>query len=336
MLAGAGRARFPGGNPSMNAPDPEGVRRVAVLGAGGVVGASWAALFLHHGQEVCAQDPAPGAPERVKAFVERARPALAALFPHAPASGELRFVHEVAGAVPDAEFVQENAPENEELKRRVLAEADALAAPGTVIASSTSALLRSRIVSDCQREPGRVIVAHPFNPPHLLPLVELVGETPDSAAVTWAVRFFKRLGKRPVVLRREALGHIANRLTSALYREAVSLVEQGVASVADIDAAVASGPGLRWAIFGPHLLYHLGGGPGGIAHYLEHLGPSQERRWAELGNPKLSPELREVIIAGVREEAAGRSVEELETARDRALLAVLAALRQTTPPGGEP
>ena len=310
----------------MKVTTSKAVCRVAVLGAGGTVGASWVAFFLHAGLDVVAQDPAPGAPERVDRFLLGARRALDRLRPVAPPSGVLTWAATAAEAAANADFVQENAPEREDLKRRLLAELDHAARPDVVIASSTSALLRSRIVADCRRQPERVIIAHPFNPPHLLPLVELCGESPESASVQWAAQFFESLGKRPVVLRREALGHIANRLSSALYREAASLVEQGVASVADIDAAVSFGPGLRWAVFGPHMLYHLGGGPGGIEHYLEHLGPSQERRWAELGNPRLTSELKREIISGVREEAAGRSLEELEAERDQALLAVIEAL----------
>ncbi len=308
--------------------DPAQVRRVAVVGAGGTVGASWVALFLHAGFDVLAQDPAPGARERIDAFVSRARPTLDRLRPSTgPAPGRLQFGTDLAAVVADADFVQENAPENEAFKQQLLAEIDAAARPEIVIASSTSALLRSRIVSACQRRPERVIVAHPFNPPHLLPLVEIVGPQPNAGAVRWAVDFYRdRLGKHPVVLQREAVGHIANRLSSALYREAVHLVEAGIASVADIDAAVAAGPGLRWAIFGPHMLYHLGGGPGGIAHYLQHLGPSQERRWAELGDPKLTAKLREKIVAGVLAEAAGRDLPTLEVERDRALIALLEAM----------
>ncbi len=314
--------------------DPAQVRRVAVLGAGGTVGASWVALFLHAGLDVVAQDPAPGAPARVEAFVERASSALDQLRPagNSPRPGKLEFATDPAAAVADVDFVQENAPENEALKTELLAKVDAAARPEIVIASSTSALLRSRIVGACRQRPERVLVAHPFNPPHLLPLVEIVGAQPDDAAVRWAVTFYRdRLGKRPVVLRREAMGHIANRINSALYREAVSLVEQGIATVEDVDAAVASGPGLRWAIFGPHLIYHLGGGPGGIEHYFKHLGPSQEKRWAELGHPKLTEELQAKIIAGVHAEAAGRDIPTLEAERDRALIALLAALGRSSP-----
>ena len=157
-----------------------------------------------------------------------------------------------------------------------------------------------------------------------MPLVEIVGD--DEAVVARACRFYAALGRKPLVLRREVEGHLANRLASALFREAVSLIEQGVAGVEDVDAAVSQGPGLRWAIMGPCLLYHLGGGTGGIAHYLEHLGPSQARRWASLGNPTFGPEARARIAEGVLAEAAGRSVEELEDERDRALLGVLRLL----------
>jgi carnitine 3-dehydrogenase len=236
----------------------------------------------------------------------------------------------LAQALEDADLVQENAPENEELKRHLLAEIDGLLPPETIVASSTSALLRSRIVSAC-RHPSRHIVAHPFNPPHLMPLVEILGG--DEAVVERACRFYAALGRRPLVLRKETEGHLANRLASALFREAAHLIEQGVASVEDVDAAVSHGPGLRWAIMGPCLTYHLGGGAGGITHYLEHLGPSQARRWASLGNPSFGPEMQARIAEGVLEEAAGRTVEDLEAERDRALVGILRLLG--CGPGGD-
>jgi 3-hydroxyacyl-CoA dehydrogenase len=293
------------------------IKRVAVIGCG-TVGASWAALFLAHGLDVAAYDPSPGAEERLCSFVDHALDQLAEL--GIRGKGELRFSSDLAEVVTAADFVQENVPEDEALKRQMLADIDALTAEGVVIASSTSALLRSSIVADC-KTPHRFIVAHPFNPPHLVPLVELVGE--DEGIVQRAADFYRTLGRRPVILKREMPGHIANRLSSALYREAVYLVEQGVASVADIDAALCNGPGLRWAVMGPHMTYHLGGGPGGIEHYLSHLGPSQVRRWASLGNPTLSPEVQKQIVEGVAEEAGSRSIQELEERRDRALLEIL-------------
>jgi carnitine 3-dehydrogenase len=303
------------------------IKRVAVIGCG-TVGASWAALFLGHGLDVAAYDPSPGAEERLQSFVDHALDQLAELGTRE--KGELRFSGDLTDVLGAADFVQENVPEDEALKRRMLADIDALTAEGVIVASSTSALLRSSIVADC-KTPHRFIVAHPFNPPHLVPLVELVGE--DESIVQQAAEFYRTLGRRPVILKREMPGHIANRLSSALYREAVYLVEQGVASVADIDAALCNGPGLRWAAMGPHMTYHLGGGPGGIEHYLSHLGPSQVRRWASLGNPTLSPEVQKRIVEGVAEEAGDRSIPELEQRRDRALLEIL---KSRTEVAGEP
>lgn len=294
---------------------------LAIVGAG-LIGASWAALASAHGLSVAAYDPDPAAEPRFREQVTRAKSQLAEL--GLDGDGEVSFSTDLAKVLAGAGFVQENGPENEVVKRSLLAEIDALAAPDAIIASSTSALVRSAIVADCA-DARRIIVAHPFNPPHLVPLVELVGE--DDGIVSRAAAFYRRLGRRPVVLNREMPGHIANRLASALYREAVYLVEQGVASVADIDAALCNGPGLRWALMGPHMTYHLGGGEGGIAGYLAHLGPSQVRRWQSLGNPSLDAEVQTKIVAGVAEEAAGRSIAELEARRDEGLLALLRARR---------
>lgn len=295
------------------------VQKLAIVGAG-MIGASWAALGSAHGVAVSAYDPNPEAEARFLSHVERARTQLAEL--GLTGDGAVSFSTDLAAALDGAGFVQENGPENEAVKRRLLAEIDALLPPGAIIASSTSALVRSAIVADCER-PERIVVAHPFNPPHLVPLVEIVGA--DVEVVARAADFYRALGRRPVVLNREMPGHIANRLASALYREAVHLVEQGVASVADIDAALCNGPGLRWALMGPHMTYHLGGGEGGIAGYLAHLGPSQVRRWQSLGNPSLDAEVQAKIVAGVAEEAGGRSIAELELRRDEGLLALLKA-----------
>jgi carnitine 3-dehydrogenase len=299
------------------ASDSERPRRIAVVGCG-TVGASFAALFLAYGLDVAATDPAPGAEDFLRRFVERAMGQLRDL--GCRGEGRLAFHPALADALDGADYVQENAPVREDLKRRLLAEIDGLVPPRVIVASSTSALLRSRIVADCA-DKRRCIVAHPFNPPHLMPLVEILGE--DAEVVARAVDFFRALDRKPVVLERETVGHIANRLASAMFREAVYLAEQGVASVADIDAAVAYGPGLRWAIMGPHMIYHLAGGEGGIAHYFAHLGPSHLQRWATLGTPTLSPEAQARIVDGVTREAAGRSVADLEAERDRALIGIL-------------
>ncbi len=295
-----------------------------MVGAAGTVGASWVALFRHHGFNVIAQDPSPAVQERVEGFIARVEPALRELHPVSIAPGAIAYTTDLEAAAA-TDYIQENAPEKEVLKREILARLDSCARPEVVIGSSTSALLRSSIVADCRRNPRRVLVAHPFNPPHLLPLVELVGESREDPAVQWARQFFASLGKTPIVLRREVIGHIANRLNSSIYREAVSLVEQGVATVEEVDAAMTAGPGVRWAVLGPHLLYHLGGGPGGIRHYLEHLGPSQAARWADLRTPLLTDELKARLIAGVEEAAHNRSIEALEAERDAAILALLKA-----------
>jgi carnitine 3-dehydrogenase len=251
-----------------------GIRRVAVVGCG-TVGASWAALFLSHGLDVLATDVAPDAEESLRRHVGRAQGQLAEL--GCRGTGRLAFHASLAQALEDADLVQENAPENEELKRHLLAEIDGLVPPETIVASSTSALLRSRIVSAC-RHPSRHIVAHPFNPPHLMPLVEILGG--DEAVVERACSFYAALGRRPLVLRKETEGHLANRLASALFREAAHLIEQGVASVEDVDAAVSYGPGLRWAIMGPCLTYHLGGGAGGISSIWARARHSAGPAWA--------------------------------------------------------
>ena len=298
---------------------PRAVQHLAIVGAG-MIGASWAALASAHGLTVSAYDPHPEARERFLGHVERARGQLTQL--GLAGTGPVSFSTDLAEALSGADFVQENGPETEAVKRSLLAQIDALLPPGAIIASSTSALVRSTIVADCAT-PDRIVVAHPFNPPHLVPLVEIVGA--DADVVARAADFYRSLGRRPVVLNREMPGHIANRLASALYREAVYLVEQGVASVADIDAALCNGPGLRWALMGPHMTYHLGGGEGGIAGYLAHLGPSQVRRWQSLGEPSLDAETQAKIVAGVAEEADGRSIAELEARRDEGLLAVLKA-----------
>jgi carnitine 3-dehydrogenase len=292
----------------------------AVVGCG-TVGASWAALLLAHGIDVQATDPEPAAAERLHRFVERARPQLAEL--GWTGAGRLTFTTRLSDALDGAGFVQENAPEDEELKRRLLAEIDAIVPSDVIVAGSTSSLLRSRLVAGCAHA-ARHITAHPFNPPHLVPLVEIVAD--DAGVVERAVAFYRSIHRHPVVLRREVAGHIANRLSSALWREAIDLVEQGVATVADVDAAMTHGPGLRWAVMGPHMTYHLGGGEGGIEHYLAHLGPSQVRRWAALRTPRFDAETHRALVEGVLEEAGGRTIAELEAERDRGLLALVRRL----------
>jgi carnitine 3-dehydrogenase len=303
------------------------VQRVAVVGTG-VIGASWAAHFLAHGLDVVATDPSPGAEQRLRSDVAAIWPTLT---PAAGGSPErLAFTPDPAEAVADADFVQENGPEREDVKHQLFAVLDAAARPEVVLASSSSGMLPSVIARGCPRHPERVVIGHPFNPPHLIPLVEVVpGEKTSEQAVEAALTFYTAVGKKPIRLRQELPGHVANRLQAALWQEAYSLVERGVATVADIDTAIAQGPGLRWAVLGPFANQHLSGGPGGIAHVLEHLGPPTERWWRDLGQVTLTPELIAKLVAGVDEELAGVDPAELVARRDAVLTALLAAKART-------
>jgi carnitine 3-dehydrogenase len=301
-----------------------GIRRVAVIGTG-TIGASWTANFLARGLEVRATDPAAEAETRLRRFVDSCWPALARLgdLPPTPPHDALTFCIDPESAVAGVDFVQEQAPEREEVKKPLLARIDAVLPADIVIASSSSGLLISRLQSAC-RHPERCVVGHPFNPPHLIPLVEVVGgERTAPATIERAMAFYAGIGKRPIHLRREVAGHVANRLQAALWREAVHLVASGVASVADIDAAISEGPGLRWALMGPHLTFHLAGGEGGMPHFLDQLGPPLEGWWDDLGQPSLTPEVRDALIAGVAAEAAGRDIPTLAATRDQFLIDLL-------------
>ncbi|HEU0102185.1 MAG TPA: 3-hydroxyacyl-CoA dehydrogenase NAD-binding domain-containing protein [Mycobacteriales bacterium] len=307
------------------------VRTVAVVGTG-VIGGSWAASFLAAGLDVVATDPAPDAEQRLRADVAAHWPALtrAGLAPGASPE-RLSFTRDVAAAAAAADFVQENGPEREDVKHEVFGVLDAAARPDVVLASSSSGLLPSRIALGCPKHAERVVIGHPFNPPHLIPLVEVVpGARTDPRSVDAAMAFYRGIGKRPIRLRQELPGHVANRLQAALWREAYSLVQQGVASVSDIDTAISQGPGLRWALLGPFANQHLSGGPGGLAHVLEHLGPPMVAWWQDMTTPELTPELAAALVAGVDDELAGIDQAELVAQRDDLLLQLLTAKAAAT------
>jgi carnitine 3-dehydrogenase len=301
------------------------IRRVAAIGAG-TIGASWVAMFLARGLHVAASDPAPGAEAFLRGFVAAAWPSLARLstLPDEPPWDALCFHAEPEAALAGAEFVQESAPEREDMKRSLLARLDAALDPAVVIASSSSGLLMSRIQVDC-RHPERCVIGHPFNPPHLVPLVEVVGGDQTAPwAIERALSFYAAIDKAPIHIRREVRGHVANRLQAALWREAVHLVAEGVASVSDIDTAISAGPGLRWALMGPHLTFHLAGGTGGIGHFLDQFAGPMTDWWQDLGNPVLSDDLRALLAAGVADETGTRDIAQLEARRDRFLVDLLA------------
>ncbi|MBB3330974.1 3-hydroxyacyl-CoA dehydrogenase [Halomonas campaniensis] len=286
---------------------------LAIVGCG-TIGASWAAYFLSRGLPVVVyhhgDQPEGDVLERIAA--------------HFPSLGspvrEPRICHDLGEAVADSPLILECAPENVTLKRQLIAEIQAYAGSGAIIASNTSSLTHSDLTLGVA-SPDRVVIAHPYNPPHLVPLVEIFGV--DDSICDAVKTFYASQGKSPVVLNKEMVGHLANRLSSALWREALYLLQEGVASVEDIDRAITDGPGLRWAINGPFLTYHLGGGSGGIRQYLANLGESQVYRWNSLGTPKVDDALMARIIEGVESAYGDDSIDEHFRRRDRQLTSLL-------------
>ena len=311
---------------------PELPRNVAVIGTG-VIGNGWIARALAAGCRVTAFDPDTTAPARTRAFVARAWPALERLgLAEGADPAALTFVDTLDAAVEGAELIQENVPERLALKHDVLRQLDAVAAPGVVIGSSTSGIKPSDLQAACTREPGRVIVAHPFNPVYLLPLVELVGgEHTPPRMIERARAKYAALGMRPLVVRREIEGHVADRLMEALWREALHLVNDGVATTEEIDAAVVYGAGLRWSLMGTFLTFHLAGGEGGMRHMLHQFGPALKLPWTKLEAPELTEALIDKVADGCEHQAAGRSVAELETRRDAFLTELLALTQKYWP-----
>jgi carnitine 3-dehydrogenase len=309
-------------------PEPESVRTVAVIGTG-VIGGGWAAHFLRMGYDVVAFDPGADASRRLHALVDNAWPALERIGLAGDASRDrLRFAGSLAEAVSSADFVQESTPESLPAKVAVLAEIDEAAPPGVVVASSTSGFAMTDMQVAC-RTPERFVVGHPFNPPYLIPLVEVVGgKATAQEVVDWADRFYTHAGKVSLKLDRELPGFVGNRLQEALWREALHMVAAGEATVEQIDASIAHGPGLRWALMGPCLTFHLAGGPGGMAHMLDHFGPALLEPWTRLEAPPLTPQLRDRMVAGCEEEAAGRPIAELERERDAFLVDLLLVLER--------
>jgi 3-hydroxyacyl-CoA dehydrogenase len=299
-------------------------QRIAVIGAG-AIGASWAAAFLARGHDVTAYDPSPNGEAFVRRFIDNAWPTLQQLGWVVLDADPKRisFPGNVAATVKGAQFVQESGPEREDAKIALFAEIDAALPPEVVIASSSSGLLISRVTAAC-KHPERCVIGHPFNPPHLIPLVEVVGGGKTSAqTIARAMDFYRALGKHPIHIKKEVRGHVANRLQAALWREAIHLVAEGVVSVADADAAIAYGPGLRWALMGPHLTFHLAGGEGGMPHFMSHIGPAVQSWMDDLGDTRLTEPVQKMIIDGVADEAGSRSIADLQRWRDRKLIEIL-------------
>jgi 3-hydroxyacyl-CoA dehydrogenase len=300
------------------------IRRVTIIGTG-VIGASWAALYLAKGLEVVATDIAPNAEDALRRFVDAAWPALKrlGLAPDASES-KLSFTPKIEAAVVGADLVQENGPERLDFKQKLYGQLDDLLPPEVIIASSSSGLTMSEIQLGCRSHPERCVIGHPFNPPHLVPLVEIVGGAKTSEETIQRVaEFYKSIGRRTVQVRKEMPGHVANRLQAALSREVYYLVAEGVVSAADADTALCWGPGLRWGLMGSLLLNHLGGGGGGIEHFFEQFTRPMTAWWKTLGNPVLTPEVQKKLIDSIHTEVGSRSIESLAAERDEMLLGLL-------------
>jgi carnitine 3-dehydrogenase len=305
---------------------PEEVRTVTCVGAG-VIGGGWVAYFLARGYRVVAWDPADDAEARLRHLVGQDWPALPELgLGEGASTDNLVVEHDLATACADADFVQESAPEELDLKRTLLADIDAATPADVVISSSTSGYGMTEMQDKCAH-PERTVVGHPFNPPYLIPLVEVVGGTRTAPEVVeWTAAFFRHAGKSVITMDSEVPGFIANRLQEALWREALHMVAAGEATVEQIDLSITDGPGLRWPIHGPMLTFHLAGGQGGMAHMLDHFGPSLESPWTRLQAAELTPELRDAVVEGCEQEAGCRTIDDLVVERDRGVIAILRAL----------
>jgi carnitine 3-dehydrogenase len=301
------------------------IKKVVVIGTG-VIGASWCAFYLAKGLDVVATDIAPTAKTSLDAYIKEAWPALEELGLSPGASlDRLNFTSDLDAALKGADLVQECGPERLDFKQDLYRHMDQILPADVIVASSSSGLTMTDIQAKCEKHPERCVIGHPFNPPHIIPLVEVVGGAKTSEeTIARAMTFYGALGKKPVRLFKALPGHVANRLQAALYKEMLYLIEQGVLSVEDADVAVSYGPGLRWGVMGQSLQWHLGGGTGGIDHFMEHLMPPLQGIMKSLGEPNVSDALKSDVMAGVRAQLNGRSVEELADAENRVIIGALA------------
>ena len=314
----------------MQLPDIETLNRVAIIGTG-TIGSSWAAHFLGRGMQVSAWDPAPNGQTRLREAIDRAWPAVEALGTATGASiSKLRWCESAAEALESCEFVQESAPERKELKLDLYRSFDDSLPENAVMSTSTSGLLLSELQAG-RRGRERYVLGHPFNPPHLIPLVEVLGgRDTDPQVVEWTLAFYNRHGKKAIRLNREVPGHLANRMQAAIWREAIDAVVSGLASVEDVDRAIAYGPGLRWALMGPHQIFSLAGGDGGMRDFMDHFGPANESWWKTLNHELvLTDDVKNQIVAGVETAQGGRSTQQIAEQRDDMLIDLLSMLKQS-------
>src|SRR6266853_684761 len=299
------------------------IDRIAIVGTG-VIGASWAAYYLSRGLDVVATDPAPNAESGLRKYVDNAW-TLLTKFGLAPGASvnRLTFTPKLGEALAEADLVQENGPERPDFKAKLFAEMDELTPVDSILASSSSSIPMDITQANC-KHPERCVIGHPFNPPHIVPLVEVVGGAKTSeATIERAMAFYASIGSKPIRLYKALPGHAGNRLQAALYKEVLYLVQEGVLSVADADIAVSYGPGIRWGVMGPSLQWHLGGGTGGIHHFMDHLMDPLEAMMKSLGTPEITPQLKQTVVDAVLKEAGGRSVEDLAREENSVLIGLL-------------
>src|ERR1700751_3008632 len=310
--------------------DTKPIRRIAIIGTG-VIGASWSSLYLAKGLQVVATDPAPNAEAALRKFVETAWPALKRLGLSPGASqSNLTFTPDLAKALAGADLVQENGPERTEFKKKLYGQLHELLAPDVIIALISSGLTMSEIQKGAASHPERCVIGHPFNPPHLIPLVEIVGGAKTSqATIQRADEFYTSIGQRTVRVNREMPGHVANRLQAALSREIYYLVAEGVVSAADVDTALCWGPGLRWGVMGNMMLNHLGGGRGGIEHFFQQFSGPMTASGKTLRSAGLAPGGQKKLVDSVHAEAGSRSINELASERDEVLLGLIELRNRT-------
>ena len=297
---------------------------VASLG-GGVIGASWTALFLASGRSVAVFDPDPDVERKVRDYIDMAWPAMEAIgLIENGTPDAVRFAGSAAEAVEGADFVQESVPERLPIKHATFAEIEPVLADHAVVASSASGLTLAEMGAGW-RDPRRLVLGHPFNPPHLVPLVEVMGEEEAAAK---AERFYEAVGKVTIRVKKGMPGHVSNRLQAALWREAIHLIVEDVASVEDVDKAIWAGPGLRWAAMGPTMQFSTSAGPGGMASFIDHFKDTFNGWWDDLGQVYLDDAVAEKIVAGVAEASKGKSVAEIAAERDRLIVAFQRARRE--------
>lgn len=310
----------------MPRPNPDAVKHIAVIGTG-VIGGGWAAHFLRQGMQVAAWDPAPNADAKLRERIDAVWPKLVQLGLRPGASPDnLQFHSDLASAVAGAEFIQESTPERLPIKVETLKNIDAACPPDTLIASSTSGFAMTEMAAQT-RHPERCVVAHPFNPPYIMPLVEVVaGRKTSLAALQWAVDFYRATGKQPLKLNKEVPGFVADRIMEAVWREILHMLNHNMATVEEIEASVRYGPGLRWALMGPLTVLHLGGGEGGMAHLIHQFGPSLKAPWTFLEAPELTDDLANKVIDGCGQLTAEKTLRQLEDERDDLLIRLIELL----------